>query len=143
MTKTRKSLDERIAALKEREKQTQARLADLVSRQKAQDRKLETRRKVVIGAAVLAHAEHDPAFAAALRQALRAGVTRETDKKLLADWLGDQRPVAATPTTSKPVERTTPPVQTVTAPQAAQTSTAGTIQSPSGGSSSKTWRGLI
>ena len=89
MPRARKSIDERIAALKESEKQTQARLAALVAKQKTQERKLDTRRKIVVGSLVLTHAALHPAFADALRDILKAAVIRNTDKALLADWLGE------------------------------------------------------
>lgn len=97
MTRHRKTVAEQITALKEREEQTKARLSALMARQKAVDRKRDTRRKIVLGGAVQAHAERNPAFAAALRAALREAVTRDIDKALLADWLGDAPPPAPKP----------------------------------------------
>jgi type II secretory pathway pseudopilin PulG len=88
MPRAKKPIAERIAALKEAEKQTQAKLAALVARQKTEERKRDTRRKIVIGGAVLAHAALNPSFADALREVLREAVTRDMDKALLADWLG-------------------------------------------------------
>ena len=89
MPRAQKPLAERIAALKEAEKKAQARLASLVARQKTEDRKRDTRRKIVVGGAVLAHAALHPAFANALRDVLRVAVTRDMDKALLADLIGD------------------------------------------------------
>ncbi len=89
MAHARKSLADQIAALKESERQTQARLAALLARQKTEERKRDTRRKIVVGGAGLTHAALHPAFAEALRDVLRAAVTRDIDRTLLADWLGD------------------------------------------------------
>ena len=100
MPRARKSLAERIAALKAEEKQTQARLAALVAKQKTEDRKRDTRRKIVIGGAVLAHAALHPAFADALRDVLRAAVTRDMDRAVLADWIGEVPPTATTAPTA-------------------------------------------
>ena len=86
--RARKPIAERIAALKETQKQTQARLDALAAKQKTEERKIDTRRKIVIGAAVLAHAGMHAAFAEALRDVLKVAVTRDIDRKLLADWIG-------------------------------------------------------
>jgi hypothetical protein len=94
MARARKSLADRIAVLKEAERQTQARLAALTARQKTEDRKRDTRRKIVVGGAVLAHAALHPAFADALRDVLRAAVTRDIDRALLVDWIGEAVPPA-------------------------------------------------
>ena len=100
MPRARKTLAERIAALKAEEKQTQARLAALLAKQKADERKRDTRRKIVVGGAVLAHAALHPAFADALRDVLRAAVTRDMDKALLADVIGEVPPPATTASTA-------------------------------------------
>jgi hypothetical protein len=100
MPRARKSLAERIAALKAEEKQTQARLAALLAKQKTDERKRDTRRKIVVGGAVLAHAALHPAFADALRDVLRAAVTRDMDRALLADLIGEVPPTATTAPTA-------------------------------------------
>jgi len=67
-------------------------MAALETRKKAEDRKRETRRAFVVGAAALASAETDPAFRDALRRALQASVTRDADKAVIVDLLGLQPP---------------------------------------------------
>jgi peptidoglycan/LPS O-acetylase OafA/YrhL len=52
-----------------------------------EERKRDARRKIIVGAAALAHAEVDPGFRAALRMALRAAVTRDIDKAVIPDLL--------------------------------------------------------
>lgn len=83
----RKSAAERIAELESRKKQIEAQLASLEAREREAARKRETRRKVVVGAAVLAHAELDPGFASLLRDVLAKAVQRPVDQKVIADLL--------------------------------------------------------
>lgn len=97
MPRARKSLSDRIAALEDEKRQTEARLAALVAKRKTEDRKRDTRRKIVVGGAVLSHAALHPAFADALRDVLRAAVTRDIDKTLLADWLEEPSPTSPEP----------------------------------------------
>jgi hypothetical protein len=52
-------------------------------------RKTDARRKIVVGAVVLAHAGRDPAFRAVLQLILQQHVTRPIDRELLADLLAD------------------------------------------------------
>ncbi|MBV9825719.1 MAG: hypothetical protein JO001_08600 [Alphaproteobacteria bacterium] len=50
-------------------------------------RKGETRRKIIVGAVVLAQASRDPAFRATLQLLLQQHVTRSIDRELLTDLL--------------------------------------------------------
>lgn len=79
---------EALEALRQKKAKIERRIAAINMREKRRQRAEDTRRKIVVGAAVLAHAKHDPAFAETLRQALAKGVTRETDKVLLGDLIG-------------------------------------------------------
>lgn len=79
---------ERIAALQTKRDQIEQRLKALSVQETARKRKEETRRKIIIGAAVLAHAEVDAQFGALLRAALGKAVTREIDRKVVGDLLG-------------------------------------------------------
>lgn len=83
----RRSRAEQIAALKEAEEQKRRRRLQLEAKEKLDQRKLDTRRKIVTGAAVLTHASLDPDFAAALRSALDKAITKPADRELLADLL--------------------------------------------------------
>ena len=58
-------------------------------RKETEERKRDARRKIIVGAAALAHAEVDPGFRAALRVALRAAVTRDVDKAVIPDLLAE------------------------------------------------------
>ncbi len=57
MPRTRKSLEEQLAELTRKREQLEARHRALIATKKATDRKLDARRKIIVGAAVLAHAE--------------------------------------------------------------------------------------
>ena len=83
----RRTRAEQIAALKEAEEQKRQRRLALEAQEKQAARKLDTRRKIVTGAAVLAHASLDASFAAALRDVLDQAVIKLPDRELLADLL--------------------------------------------------------
>ncbi len=82
-----KSTAERKTALLAKRAALDAQLQALKARESAAARKLDTRRKIVIGGAVMAHCAHDPDFAEAVKKAMRSALTTERDKTLLADWL--------------------------------------------------------
>ena len=79
----RKSANERIETLRQKREQLKAQLAALESRQKTEDRKRDARRKIIVGAAVLAHADLHPSFADALAAVLRVAVTRDIDRGVI------------------------------------------------------------
>ena len=58
------------------------------ARQAFRDRKRDARRKIVAGAVVLRHANHDPAFMVLLQLVLQQHVTRPIDRQLFADLIG-------------------------------------------------------
>ena len=77
-----KKTNERIAALRKRRAEIDARLNQLEIREKAKERKRDTRRKVIAGAYALEHCEFDPAFKATLFGLLDQYVEREADRAL-------------------------------------------------------------
>lgn len=83
----RKSDAERLAALKRREADIKEQITRLVNKAKIEERKRDTRRKILVGGAALAHAKHDAAFARSLRQALHVAVTKEADRTVIQDIL--------------------------------------------------------
>ncbi len=87
MPRSRKSLDEQLAELTKKRDQLEARRLALLSSKKATDRKLDARRKIIVGAAVLAHAELNPSFADQLREILDAAVQRLVDRAVIPDLL--------------------------------------------------------
>ena len=92
MPRARKSLDQKLADLAERQQQLEARRLALLASKKSADRKRDTRRKIIVGAAVLAHAELNPSFSTALRDILSVAVQREMDRRVIADLLDHPRP---------------------------------------------------
>ena len=88
MPRARKSLDDKIAELNEQQQQLTARRLSLLASKKNADRKLDTRRKIIVGAAVLAHADLHPDFSTTLRGILAVAVQRDVDRRDIADLLG-------------------------------------------------------
>jgi hypothetical protein len=85
--RSRKTLDDRLAELTRRQEQLEARRLSLLAVKKQSDRKQDTRRKIIVGAAVLAHADLNPNFADRLRQVLAEAVQRPIDRGVIADLL--------------------------------------------------------
>lgn len=83
--KPKKTDAERLAALKQQEAAIKQKIAQLAEKQKSADRKLDARRKIIVGAAAIAHAKLHPEFALELQKALKAVVTKDTDRELLKD----------------------------------------------------------
>ena len=82
-----KSLAERIRDQERKLENSKNRLSRLKGKAANEARKLDTRRKIIVGSAVLAHAEIDPAFATELRSILAKAVTRDQDKTVIPDLL--------------------------------------------------------
>lgn len=76
-------------------KQAKARLQAIENRQSTAERKLETRRKIILGGLLLDAAEKDEKFARAL-QVLVGRVSREQDTKAFEGWQ-QPRPAASAP----------------------------------------------
>ncbi len=83
-----KPLSDKIAALKAKRQELAARQAALEAKEKTEDRKRQTRRKIVIGGAILAAIEDKPAIAEQLRGVLAKYVGRDVDRAVIADLLG-------------------------------------------------------
>ncbi len=87
MQRPRKSVDEKLAELTRQKQQLEARRLTLLASKKSADEKLDTRRKMIVGTAVLAHAELHPSFSSVLRDILSAAVQRDLDRRAIADLL--------------------------------------------------------
>lgn len=74
-----KDAAKRIAELKAQRDKISDRLRVAESKARTQDRKLDARRKIVVGAAVIAHMEHDASFAQLMSGLLKRLVTRPAD----------------------------------------------------------------
>lgn len=78
----REKLRKQMAAMKAQE-------AALAAKQSSEERKLDTRRKIVLGGAVMAHAALDPDFAKLIRSALKSALAKakEKDRAIVQDWI--------------------------------------------------------
>ena len=90
----RTPISNQIATLKAQKEKLATRLNTLEARAKKEDRKRDTRRKIVVGAAVLAALDRQPALAVQVRAVLTASVTRPNDRAVIADLLGSAAPPA-------------------------------------------------
>jgi hypothetical protein len=70
--------------------QLAARAQLAAARMEHRDRKRDTRRKVIAGAIVLAHAEHDAEFCRDLSRLLQLHITRPHDRALFPDLLAGE-----------------------------------------------------
>jgi hypothetical protein len=91
----KKPLPDRITALKTRKSQLTTRLNTLESKAKIQKRKRDTRCKIIVAGAVIAHVKKDRAFADWLRALLDHSVSRIRDREAIADLLADLLPELA------------------------------------------------
>ena len=67
--------------------QAKARLQALRNRESTRQRKLDTRRKVILGGALLDLAERDSGAAAMVERLIR-NLSRDQDRKAFAEWEG-------------------------------------------------------
>ena len=79
----RRTPEERISELEKQRDQINARLQKERAKISAQKRKDDTRRKIIVGAALLTHAEHDTSVKAQLWRILDQHVTHPQDRTLL------------------------------------------------------------
>ena len=79
--KARKSPADKIADLQKQQAQLQARIKGEKAKLTKENRKKDTRRKIVAGAIALEHMEHDENFKVAMLDLLRKHV-KDTDKAL-------------------------------------------------------------
>ena len=73
MATIRKTTEELIAEEEKKVEQLKARMAELKARQRGEDRKKENHRKIVVGAAVMAHIRLDAQFRADVSSARSQG----------------------------------------------------------------------
>lgn len=81
--KPRKTSEERLTELQEKERQIKAQIQREKAKAKQEERKRDTRRKVIIGGMVMAHCQIDPAFEAQIMRLLNQHVTRPADRETL------------------------------------------------------------
>jgi hypothetical protein len=90
MAHVRKTTQQLIAEEEKKGEQIKARVAELKARQKTDERKRDNHRKIVVGAAAMAHIRIDPQFRKALRDALNAAVTDPKQRAVIPDLLDEQ-----------------------------------------------------
>jgi len=90
MAHPRKSIDELIAEEQKKSEEARARIAELKARQRAEDRKKDSHRKIVVGAAAMAHIKIDAQFRKALREALNKAVTDPRHRAVIPDLLDEK-----------------------------------------------------
>lgn len=78
----RKSPDDKLAELELKKEQIEARIQRTKARVRVEERKRDTRRKIIAGALALEHAATNPAFGEELQKLIRQHVTREGDRAL-------------------------------------------------------------
>lgn len=92
----RRPLADRLAAERTRIAQAQERVRALEAQERKSGRAMDTRRKVLLGTLVIDELAADGPFAAELgrwlRQRLPHTLTRDTDRALMAQYLGEDAP---------------------------------------------------
>ena len=86
----RKTLDELIAEEQKKSDEARARIASLKARQRVIDRKRDNHRKIIVGAAAMAHMKISPPFRKALIDALNAAVSEPKHRAVIPDLLDEQ-----------------------------------------------------
>ena len=97
-------LEAKIEAARKRAEQAKARLQALEARASQQARKLDTRRKVILGGLLLDAAEKDDRFARVIT-ALMERISRDQDRKAFEGWQAPSpapEPLGVNQTASEP-----------------------------------------
>lgn len=114
-----KPISERLASIKAQQEKLAAKERQLEAKDRSEQRKRETRRKIVVGAAVLTAIEKDPAFAHSVMRILAASVGRAQDKEVIADLLPPVSPLPANESQQPTPAAVPPPATTATISTAA------------------------
>jgi hypothetical protein len=85
---TEKTTD-RLSKLKQRKAQLEAQIAAAESKAQVAARKLDTRRKIIVGGSILAAIEDSPGLREMVRAVLAQRVTRPNDRAAVVDLLAD------------------------------------------------------
>jgi exonuclease III len=85
-----KTTEELIAEEEKKSEQVKARIAELKSRQRVEERKRDNHRKIVVGGAVMAHIRIDPRFRKAVQEALNNAVTDPKHRAAIPDLLNEK-----------------------------------------------------
>ena len=98
MSGPRKTFHDRIAEDQKRQEESRAVIADLQARARLEDRKLDTRRKIVAGGTALAHAKLSATFRDEFGKAMQARVTRPGDRAVFPEFFPEDQAAAESPT---------------------------------------------
>jgi exonuclease III len=90
MAHVRKTIEELIADEEKKSEQVKARMAELKGRQKIEERKRDSHRKIVVGAGIMAHIKLDPRFRKAVQEALNKAVTDPKHRAAIPDLLDEK-----------------------------------------------------
>jgi len=90
MAHVHKTTEELIAEEEKKSEQVKARIAELKSRQRVEERKRDNHRKIVVGAAVIAHIKIDARFRKAVQEALSNAVTDPKQRAVIPDLLNEK-----------------------------------------------------
>jgi hypothetical protein len=93
--------DTELERAEKRFAQAKARLQGIRNREATKQRKMDTRRKVILGGALLDLAGRDSNAAAMLDRLVR-NLPREQDQKAFRDWDGPESPPSPAPPESDP-----------------------------------------
>lgn len=81
---TRRTIEERLLELREREARLRCQQERLKARLSVEERKRDTRRRILLGSLVLARLESEPELRAVVTRELPRFLTRPTDRELFA-----------------------------------------------------------
>lgn len=91
-----------VEKLKEQKRQLEARIKKIESLEKSKKRKEDTRRKIIIGGAMLAYAAGDPSRKEKLYKILGQFITNPKDRDVVGLSVVPQEPSSSAPITAAP-----------------------------------------
>lgn len=80
----------KLEGLMQRKAKLEAEIARAKKSERERQRSQETRRKILIGAAILAEIDQEPSLKGVLQDILKRRLTQERDRELLADLFNEQ-----------------------------------------------------
>ena len=89
MAQIRRTTEELLAEEEEKRKQVRDRMAELKARQRIEERKRDTHRKIVAGAGLIAYIKIDPRFRKTVQDALNRAVTDPKHRAVIPDLLDE------------------------------------------------------
>jgi hypothetical protein len=89
MAQIRKTVEELIADEKQKTEQSKARIAELKARQRADERKKDTHRKIVAGAILIGRVYSDPRFRRMVQEHFNPAVIDPKHRAVIADLLDE------------------------------------------------------